>query len=83
MSNITRYAFPAVSGVMAAVTNVVMRTAHAGLIAAIVTASLMPITKPATSAPMGLPSRPMMTTANMTPSQAQICDGASVVIKAM
>ena len=40
--------------------------------------SLAPISMPASKAPSGLPSRPMMTTANTTPSQAQICAGASV-----
>ena len=48
-----------------------------------VTDSLTPISMPASSAPSGLPSPPMITTANTTPSQAQICAGASVEISAM
>ena len=57
--------------------------AQAGLKIAIATASQAPIKTPAISAPIGLPNRPMMTTANTTPNQAQICDGAKVEINAM
>ena len=57
--------------------------AHAGAATAIVTDSLTPIRNPASSAPTGLPSPPMMTTANTTPSHVQICAGASVEISAM
>ena len=45
--------------------------------------SLAPISMPAASAPSGLPSRPMITTANTTPSHAQIWAGARVAIRAM
>ena len=57
--------------------------AQAGLSTAMASDSLAPISMPANSAPSGLPSRPMMTTAKTTPSQAQICAGASVAISAM
>ena len=48
-----------------------------------VTDSLTPMSRPAASAPIGLARPPMMTTANTTPSQAHICDGASVEISAI
>ena len=48
-----------------------------------VIASHTPMRMPPRSAPSGLPSRPMITTAKTTPTQAQICDGAKVAISAM
>ncbi len=57
--------------------------AQAGLKTAMASDSLAPISIPANRAPSGLPSRPMITTANTTPSQVQICAGARVAIRAM
>ena len=57
--------------------------AQAGSATAIVIASQTPIRIPPARAPIGLPSRPMMTTAKTTPIQVQISDGASVAISAM
>ena len=44
--------------------------AHDGAVIAIVSASLTPMTMPATSGPTGLPSPPIITAANTTPTQA-------------
>src|SRR5690606_2318289 len=52
--------------------------AQAGLRTAMAIDSLAPISRPANSAPSGLPSRPMITTAKTTPSHAQIWAGARV-----
>src|SRR6185312_12742354 len=57
--------------------------AQDGLTTAMVSASHTPIRMPPASAPIGLPSRPMITTAKTTPTQAQICDGARVATRAM
>jgi hypothetical protein len=56
--------------------------AHEGDATAMVTASLTPMITPATSGPSALPSPPSMTAANTTPTQAKICDGASVNVSA-
>jgi hypothetical protein len=57
--------------------------AHDGAVTAIVTASLTPISRPATSGPIALPSPPSITAAKTTPIQAYICEGASVAVSAM
>src|SRR6202020_2454435 len=57
--------------------------AQAGLRIAMAMESLAPTSMPAASAPSGLPRRPMMTTANTTPSHVQICAGARVAMSAM
>ena len=59
--------------------------AQAGLKIAIATPSHAPISaRPPPARRPGCPvNRPMITTANTTPSQAQICDGASVEMSAM
>src|SRR6185503_5043276 len=57
--------------------------AQDGLITAMVSASQTPMSTPPISAPIGLPRRPMITTAKTTPTHAQICDGAKVAISAM
>ncbi len=44
--------------------------AHDGAVTAIVTASLTPISAPATSGPSALPRPPSITAANTTPTQA-------------
>ncbi len=44
--------------------------AHDGAVTAMVTASLTPITMPATSGPSALPSPPSITAANTTPTHA-------------
>src|SRR5690606_34297265 len=56
--------------------------AHEGDATAMVMASLTPMITPATSGPSALPSPPSITAANTTPTQAKICDGASVNISA-
>ena len=47
-----------------------------------VIASLTPMIMPATSGPSALPRPPSITAANTTPTQAKICDGASVKVSA-
>src|SRR5207244_7146889 len=54
--------------------------AHAGVTTAIVIDSVTPMRRPASSAPIGFASPPMITTANTTPTHDQICAGASVEI---
>jgi len=44
--------------------------AHAGAVTAMVAASDMPMTMPATSGPIGLPKPPIITAENTTPIQA-------------
>ncbi len=47
-----------------------------------VTASLTPMMTPASKGPSALPRPPSITAANTTPTQAKICDGVSVKVRA-
>ena len=56
--------------------------AHDGAVTAIVTASLTPISAPASSGASARPRPPSITAAKTTPIHAYICDGASVKLSA-
>jgi hypothetical protein len=56
--------------------------AQVGAVMAMVKDSLIPTTRPAKSGAHAEAKRPIMTTANTTPIQAKICEGAKVKVNA-
>ena len=57
--------------------------AQVGAVMAMVKDSLIPTTRPAKSGAQAEAKRPIMTTANTTPIQAKICEGAKVKVAAL